>query len=506
MRRPLLPLALAPLGPILARLPRAAAPLLLAVTPLLLAVPAWGGPPEEGRCPTVGGIARGGPATDAAPIRLRAGMVISQQDLLLLRRLLPDEVWHNRHAFFHEGMALTIAACHRRYPVPSFYEEATALHAGQPHLDADGNLQDYTVGLPFPPESFDLDAPDAGARWAWNLALRWRGSGPWGRFRIVDMPSRIGKVLTYEGRYFYYQTRGRSDLPGSGYAVPEADGNLFVAGGRFFEPFDARHLAWRQMRPKESLQRYQKTDDTFVYVPTMRKVRRAATTWVDGMYVPRYRVAGDAGGGGIPIGSGGGDYGVGGAAGAINPTAAISIHQTENLPRGFQTLTLRPNAYIWRVKGEREVLAPINARDRGYPHDPDRNFGPHGLSVATDQWDVRWAVVLEGRALDRSRNFQAIVLYVDWQTRQPLYMITKANLARILDIGIAVHRFSDDVVNYPGWPDGQRAQVFDPVAEVFYRVADDSGWRRESYDTRAIPPEERVRRRFTTTDFLIRGH
>jgi hypothetical protein len=432
-------------------------------------------------------------------------MTITAEELLMLRRLLPEEIWQNRHVFFHQGMAMHLASCHRRYPVPRFYDEATALYAGQPHLDDEGTLEDYTAGLPFPPESFDISAPDSGVRWAWNLALRWRGAGPWGSFRIIDIPSRVGKILTYQGSYFYYQTRGRSDLAASGYAVPEADSNLFVAGGRFLEPLDARHLAWRQMRPKESLERYEKTDNTFVYVPTMRKVRRAATTWVDGMYVPRYRVAGDSGGGGIATGGGGADYGLGGATGAINPTSAISIHQTENLPRGFQTLTLRPNAYIWRTKGEQEVLAPINARNEGYPRHPDRNFGPSGLAVASDQWDVRWAVVLEGRARDRSRDFQMIVLYVDWQTRQPLYMITKASLARILDIGIAVHRFSDDVVNYPGWPDGERAHVFDPVAEVFYRVTDDSGWRRESYDTRSTPPEERIRRRFTSTDFLVRG-
>ena len=59
--------------------------------------------------------------------------------------------------------------------------------------------------------------------------------------------------------------------------------------------------------------------------------------------------------------------------------------------------------------------------------------------------------------------------------------------------------------NYPGWPDGEQASVFDPVAEVFYRVSDDSGWRRESYDARSTPSEERVRRRFTASDYLERG-
>ena len=92
-----------------------------------------------------------------------------------------------------------------------------------------------------------------------------------------------------------------------------------------------------------------------------------------------------------------------------------------------------------------------------------------------------------------------------WQARQPLYAITRGSRGRLLDVGILVHRFSRDVVNYPGWDSGEPAHVFDPVAEVFYRVADDSGWRRESYNVRSTPAEERVRRRFTSTDFLLRG-
>ena len=60
-------------------------------------------------------------------------------------------------------------------------------------------------------------------------------------------------------------------------------------------------------------------------------------------------------------------------------------------------------------------------------------------------------------------------------------------------------------MNYPQWENGDRASVFDPVAEVFYRVADDSGWRRESYDARALPPDPGEIRRLTSTDVLIRG-
>jgi hypothetical protein len=136
---------------------------------------------------------------------------------------------------------------------------------------------------------------------------------------------------------------------------------------------------------------------------------------------------------------------------------------------------------------------------------PDHNYGPYGLSPASDRWDVRWAVVLEGRALARNQDFSTLVLYVDHQTQQLLYLVTKANLGRILDVGIPLNRYSEDTLNYPGWPDGERAQLFDPVGEIFYRVADDTGWRRESYDVRSTPAEERVSRRFTSTDFLVRG-
>ena len=62
---------------------------------------------------------------------------------------------------------------------------------------------------------------------------------------------------------------------------------------------------------------------------------------------------------------------------------------TENLRARLHRAPLRPNAYDWRVQGEREVLAPINVTRTGYPEDRERNFGPSGLSVGNDRWDVR---------------------------------------------------------------------------------------------------------------------
>jgi len=298
------------------------------------------------------------------------------------------------------------------------------------------------------------------------------------------------------------RTGHRADLYDKSYSVDEGAEAIWIAGGRFDEPFNARHLAWKQARPYPTEESYTEPDDIFVYVPTMRKMRRAASAWVDGVFTPRYRVSGDAGGGGIAVGSGG----YAGATGAISPTSAESTLVTENLYRGFTTLALRPNAYHWRILGEREVIAPINATREGYPASEGRNFGPSGLSVGSDRWDVRYAVILRGDRRVPGGDFDTLILYLDYQTQQPLYWVTRTRDGRELDVTIPVHRFSGDLSRYPAWPNGEAANVFDPVAAVSYSATEGgTGWRRESYDILSVPPEGGLRK-YTSTDFLIRGH
>lgn len=461
-----------------------------------------GTPPDEGDCPPLGGRPGEVEVEDATPTAIREGMVLSYSDIVLLRELIPVEVWRHRNIFFFDGMRMELGACHRRYPVSNDYAAATKQFSGQAGVDEDGNLWGYVAGVPFPQDKIDNSSPDAGVKWAWNLEQRYRGAGPHGRFRITDMPSRIGGIQVYTGTFFQLRTRHRSDLVDTNFVVPGAEENLWVGGGRFYTPFDARHLAWRQMRPIKTEQKYQQSDSTFVYVPTMRKVRRSATAWVDGMFTPRYRVGGDHGGGSLPVGSNGLT-----PTGSVSPTSALSAAISEHIPAGFTDMAIRPNAYDWRILAEREVLAPINSTRSGYPHDLERNFGSMGLSVGSDRWEIRWAVVLEGSAKTPNQGFQFIQIYVDYQTLMPLYIITRRSRGLLVDVGIPVHRFSGDVLDYPHWPGEQRAAVFDPVAAVVYHVADGgSGWRREAYDILSVPPPEKSLRKWTTTDDLLHGH
>lgn len=477
-------------------------PLVMLVPVALLALagalPAAAAPPSEGDCPTVsldptpeaGGI-------DAGPVVLEEGMVLGEDSLFVLRSLIPSEIWQHRETFFHEGMQMEIGPCHRVYSPPRFFATATERFAGTAKLDDDGNLKSYEAGLPFPPESIDPEGADAAAHWAQNLQHRYRGAGLRGSFRITDLPSGPGTTERYRGDFFLLQTSHRADLADQGYSVPEAKKKLFAAGGEFQEPFNARHLAWRQFRPLSSERRFGEADNIFVYVPSMRKQRRAATAWVDGLFLPRYSVTGAGGGGGLAIGGGE----------SINPTAGLSIAETQHMERGMLGLALRANAYVWRYKGERTVLAPLNASRSGYPEESDRNFGHSGISVASDRWDVRQAVVIEGALREPGERVRTVTIWIDYQTQQPLFWITRAHRNRLVDIGILVHRFSDDIPGYPEWPGGLRAGVFEPVAASFMNaLAGRGGWLRESYDLVSTPFSEDERRRMTSADTLEHGN
>jgi hypothetical protein len=473
--------------------------LLLATGLLLLGVfPTSAAPPDEGQCPTVSGTDEAGESSeDAAPILLREGMTLDKTALLALRSLLPGDVWRHREVFFFEGMQMLIGSCHRRYPIPEFYEKATETYRGQASVDNKGNLRDYTAGLPFPQDEIDPEDEKAAERWAWNFEKRFRGAGHEGKFRMVTFPSRLGGVQRYKGEIFMLPVSERADLADQEYAIGVADGVLWAVGGEFTSPFSARGLAWRQFRKSKSLKRWNQPDDIFVYIPEMRKMRRAATRWVDGAFVPNFKVAGQYGGGGVVYGE----------SGSINPTAGVNISASEDARAGLTGLFLRPNAYVWRLIGEQVVIAPINGHERGYPLNPDRNYGVSGMSPATDRWDVRQAIVIEGALRERNETIRTVTIYLDYQTLHPLYWITRTSKRRLLDVGILVHQFMGDVREAPSWPDSGPNMVFVPVSAFFYNaLAGKGGWMRESYDLSSTPFDERDHERMTTSDTLQRGH
>jgi hypothetical protein len=464
--------------------------------------------PAEGSCSPAGGL-RGWPlGEDAAPVPFKPGDALEHGVAEALRAYLPQEVWSHRDKFFFEGMRLEVGPCFRDYSPPAFFREAGA-GGERARLTKDGGLEGHVAGLPFPPEGIAPDDPQAGLQWAWNVEHRWQGAGFRGRFRISDMVGRSHRAEPFEGEIFKLLLSFRADRAESGYRAAGARSYHWVAGGLFFTPFAAREYAWRQYRDVAHQTSPERTDDLHAYLPQWRRVRRMSAVGVEGLHLPSFSVGvvpsqqlAVGGSAGVEGGAAAGGLGGVGAAGAVS-----SITPRRN---GFEGLELRPLLWSWRVLGTQDVLAPINAATPAYPEVADRNFGPWGLAFASDRWDLRRALVLEGRIEKASGESEAarVLHYVDLQTLQPLYYVSWDKSGELIDVGMYVGRWSEDRADYPRWPDdaARAVRVIDPVGAAFANVRDQGGWRRENWDTISTPPSDDEVRKLISVGEIGKRH
>jgi hypothetical protein len=429
--------------------------------------------------------------SDVVPSAFKVGERIEIKDIPRLQGWLPDEVWERRAMFFFEGMELEIGPCYRRFPVAPYFADATRANAGHAKLDAAGNLTDYSgSGMPFANESLDDAAADLAARLAWDYRYRYQAAGFRGGFRITQITKGGRDLEQFTGTFFFLPLHG---VPG----VDSGDRKeRFAAGGAFLSPEVARGLAWRQYQPTTVETDYKVTDDVFVYLPGERKVKRAPPQSAEGVYVPSFTRARSVGNIGMSLPDGTSDVG--------NP----SISAAEPLRKGFVGLLIRPNAYTWTVGGAKDVLAPANVRASGYPPDPSRNFGPSGLSLASDRWDLRRAIVLEGVRKAQEGEVARLSLWVDALTFQPLYWITRRNNGAVYEVGIFAHRFSGDDRASAQWQgNGEGFGVMLPVAQSFAVSGEGGGWRRESYVLASEPPPgEEVQQYLSVQGLQRKGH
>jgi len=445
--------------------------------------------PVAGACAPSGGIhlSPGKPAEDATGAPLTPGDSFGLDRLAVLERYIPDFLWTHRDRFFYEGMRLEIGPCFRSYGAPDFFVSATEQGRGKAKLAAGGGLSGWTAGLPFHPGDIAPDALDAGLRWLWNVQSRYQAAGFRGRFRMTDLVGKVGRAEPFEGTMFKLITSNRADR--LDYEAPGAKGRTFVAGGLFDTPFDARQYAWRQFRPEEVLSDPARSDDLHAYMPQWRRVRRINAARTEGIYMPSFAVS-MAPTQMIPLAGGLGDAG---AIGAIQvPGDAGGTIQTKR--SGYEGLEYRPLLYDVVVLGLHDVLTPINATTPSYPDSPEREFGPWGLSFASDRWDLRRALVLDLRAKEGtgSEIEARQILYVDLETLQPLYIATFDRKKEMTNVGMYAGRWSEDREGYPRWPDdpARAVRVIDPVGAAFANLSEHGSWRRESWANVGTPPAD----------------
>ena len=164
-----------------------------------------------------------------------------------------------------------------RYDVPREYVEATKRYSGKVRLGADGELLNYVAGRPFP--QIEPRDPQAGQKVAWNFYWRWQGDD----FKNGG-GTQAGKVIRYaiekdgsERRadfvaYFLFpRTRVTLDpkpvIPGY-----EHIDSLQLRIDSY--PRDSSGTATFEIRYADP----KRPDDLYLYIPSLRRIRRASTT------------------------------------------------------------------------------------------------------------------------------------------------------------------------------------------------------------------------------------
>ncbi|MDJ0785599.1 MAG: DUF1329 domain-containing protein [Myxococcota bacterium] len=464
--------------------------------------------PEPGSCATQGGLvsAGSGPADDAVSVPFQTGDVFSLDTLEVLKNFVPESIWEHREKFFFEGMRLEIGPCFFDYSAPAFYQEATTANAGSASLDADGGLVGYAAGQPFPMGGVALDDPTAGIKILWNAEMRYQGAGFRGKFRNTDLVGRVGRAEPFEGEMFKMLMAGRADLPDEKYIMKGARGKQFVAGGLFYKPFDAREYAWRQFRDIEHYTSVKRSDDLHAYVPNMRRVRRLSANQVEGLYMPSFSV------GVVPTQQIAGASGSGASFGGGASMGSVGVPggSVQNKRSGYEGLVIRPLLYEAKILGLHDVLTPINSASAAYPENPDRDFGPWGLSFANDRWDLRRALVIEMRTTHELGNesLQAArqILYLDLQTLHPIYVATFDKNEEMTNVGMYASRWSEDREDYPKWPDDEDRpiRILDSIGASMANLSQAGSWRRESWDNVGTPPNDRELRGLVSVNQLTK--
>jgi hypothetical protein len=162
----------------------------------------------------------------------------------------------------------------RSMGVPKEYNAATGRYSGEARLGSNGELLNYVAGLPFP--DVHLTDPQIGLKMAWNFYWRWIGDdyrtgGGTGKGKIVRYAiEKDGSERRADVLHHTMKTRGRVTLD----AKPRIGGY--------------EHIDWMQLRADEyprdtagttTLEiRYadpKREDDLYIYVPSIRRVRRA---------------------------------------------------------------------------------------------------------------------------------------------------------------------------------------------------------------------------------------
>ncbi|MCL4683702.1 outer membrane lipoprotein-sorting protein [Myxococcota bacterium] len=408
--------------------------------------------------------------TGAPPFR--EGDVITFDQIDKLRQFLPPEFWANRDFFFYEGMKLEIGPTQRDYsPAPAF-EQASTQFKGQPRVGPDDSLENYTAGYAFTPEEIDCqNDPQAGTKHMWNFTYRWEGDGTDAKFYYSYWDRGEELPLFFQGTSKSIRMSRRVEPS----LLETQDGDLFrgekrtnTFGIEVDAPFDARGIQVMTYRYKDSDKPLAQTknDDTWVYVPTLRRVRRIST--------------------------------------AQRTDAVSGTDFTFDDLLSFSGIVPQ---YKWECLGEQQILAPVNSRVKAYPYSEDHNFGPYGLSYADDRWELRKAVKVRMIPKNADHPYHHKDIYLDAQTYLPLYSFAYDQKQELWKIIWHNGRYSGDgFEEYKGWDEVPEPMDLRTVSDTIVNIQTGTGNRIEFWNAIGTPLSSKGKvRRYIDVGRLTKG-
>jgi hypothetical protein len=400
------------------------------------------------------------------------GDTITYDRLEALRPYLPEEFWANRDFFFYEGMELEIGPAFRDYTPSKEYVEATERFRGQARIGPGNSLENYTAGQPFPMDEIDCAGdPQAGAKIIWNFDYQWNGDGGQANFfySYWDRGERL--PLHYEGTAKAIQLSHRVEPE----YLEERNGDIFrnetrkgAFGVEVTAPFDARGITLMSYRYKDAdkPQSESKNDDTWVYVPTLRRVRRIST--------------------------------------AQRTDAISGTDFTFDDLGSFAGIVPQ---YDCECLGEMDIIAPMNTKVRGFPYSREHSFGPYGLSFADDRWELRKAVKIRFTPTNPDHPYHHKDIYLDKQTLTAHYSFAYDQKQELWKIIWHNKRWSEDDSDwYLGWKEVPEPRDLRVISDIIANVQTGTGNRIETWDSHGTPLKSRGRvRRYIDVGRLTRG-
>jgi hypothetical protein len=421
---------------------------------------------------------------DVVPgVPFKEGDVIAFEQIDKLKDYLPPEFWENREYFFFEGMQLEVGPFFRKYATPPEFDKMTERYLGQPKLGKDGALESYKAGLPFPKIDCKGD-PDAGAKLIWNFVKRWEGDGSQSNWSYTYWDRGEQLPLYYEGtaKFIFMTNKVEPQFEANGNSYFSNEKRKEIQGVEVEAPFDARGILVMTYRyvASEAPIDVSKNDDTWVYVPDLRRVRRISTA-----------------------------------------QRTDSVQGTDFSRDDLRSFDGVPPQYDWKCLGETNVIAPFNAKGLAYPYRTDYNFGPYGFSYANDRWEMRHAYMLRFDPKNEDHPYSRKDIYVDKETFEPLYSFAYDRKKELWKIIWHMHRYSEDWrgetpeskdplaktgIWYDGWEGVSRPSDARVISDIIVNVQTGTGNRIEFWNNHGMPLADKGKiRRYIDIGRLNKG-